>query len=267
MSLEIVQKDAASFAGASRTYRRIETAAVLLWPILAVWLAVRVAAAVWSWPLLMLFGVLSGMLAADFISGFVHWMCDTWGSIETPIVGRTLIRTFREHHVDEMAITRHDFIETNGSNIGSSNSLLIIGLFSMGHRDNPKTAAFLAVTMLFAAIFVSLTSQIHKWSHQRSPSAPVRWAQRARIILGPVHHSLHHRPPFLRNYCITCGWLNSTLTWIRFFPRLERIVTAATGAVPRKDDIGEAAAVAVVAADEREHASPHRPSALGVERG
>jgi len=266
MAIEIVQKDAASLAGASKTMRRAEIFFVCLWPFLFVWLAIRVAPALWHWPLLLMFGIPTGMLAADFISGFVHWLCDTWGSVDTPIVGKTLIRTFREHHVDEMAITRHDFIETNGSNIGSSNLLLAIGLYSMGHRDNPKTAAFIAVSMAFAAIFVSLTSQIHKWSHQTKPSLPVRLAQRARIILSPEHHNLHHEAPFIRNYCITCGWLNSTLSWIRFFPRFERLITACTGAVPRKDDIGEAAAVAVVVMDEQENAPESQPRELGVER-
>src|SRR5262245_56379669 len=28
-----------------------------------------------------------GYVAADFASGFVHWLFDTWGSIYTPVVG------------------------------------------------------------------------------------------------------------------------------------------------------------------------------------
>ena len=61
-------------------------------------------------PLPTVIGFITSQYLVDFISGLVHWGCDTWGKFTTPIVGPTLIRTFRMHHVDPQDITIHNFI-------------------------------------------------------------------------------------------------------------------------------------------------------------
>ena len=39
-------------------------------------------------------------VAADFVSGFVHWLGDTFGEEHWPILGAGFIKPFRDHHVD-----------------------------------------------------------------------------------------------------------------------------------------------------------------------
>src|SRR5918993_2422501 len=55
-------------------------------------------------------------LAADFLSGFVHFLADNFGSYDTPIIGPNFIEPFREHHVDPKGIVGNDFVDANGNN-------------------------------------------------------------------------------------------------------------------------------------------------------
>ncbi len=216
--------------------------------IMGSWLTIRLvrspAISGWWVPL----GLFLGILAADFVSGFAHWLFDSWGNLDTPVLGKLAIRTFREHHVDQKAITRHDFIETNGHNLGLSIVPSSLGVYVLDPEAPSLGTTFAGMFLIFMALFVGSTSQIHKWAHQTRPGVVVRFLQRMHLVLAPEHHALHHEPPYDRNYCITVGWLNGPLRAVRFFQILERVITALTGAVPRLDDIGEKQALADLAA-------------------
>ena len=113
-------------------------------------------------PLAALGGVALGFLGADLVSGIVHWVGDTWGTPDWPILGPSLIRPFREHHVDPQAIVRHDFVETNGnSSIGSL--ILLAGGFAAPLES--ASGDLIATTLLSLAGWLFATNQIHKWAH------------------------------------------------------------------------------------------------------
>lgn len=242
-------------AGYSASHRAYEICVSLFALALFVWLLVRLARspAISGWwvPLALFLGI----LAADFVSGVAHWGFDSWGNLDTPVLGRLAIRTFREHHVDAKAITRHDFIETNGHNLGLSSVVSATGIWLLGPANTSFSSTFAGMSLCAMAIFVGMTSQIHKWSHQDRPSTLVRLLQRAHLVLPPDHHAVHHAPPYDKNYCITVGWMNGPLKAIRFFQTFERVITALTGVVPRVDDIGEKQALASIEADEADAAS------------
>jgi len=215
--------------------RVIDVSSIASFFALQIWLGYRISAhhPLALWPMFSL--TILAYLFADFISGFFHWMADTWGTVNTPLAGKVFVRPFREHHVDEMAITRHDFFEVNGANCLISIPFMTAAHFLPLDSLWGRYAAFF-VAMWLLGIFC--TNQFHKWAHLEERPAYVEWMQRHRLILSHEHHQVHHQAPHTRYYCITSGWLNEPLYRSRFFPVLERIVTRVTGMVPRKDDAG-----------------------------
>ncbi|XP_045036795.1 plasmanylethanolamine desaturase-like isoform X1 [Daphnia magna] len=181
----------------------------------------------------------AGILSADFSSGLLHWAADTWGSVDLPVIGKNFIRPFREHHIDPTAITRHDFIETNGDNF----MVIILPLGVMASRfstcSNDQIAhsyAWYWYLFLFS-VFVCVTNQIHKWSHMYTGLPKwVQCLQDCHIILPRKHHRKHHVSPHETFFCITTGWLNRPLEIVKFWKILEYLIESATGQKPRADD-------------------------------
>jgi hypothetical protein len=155
----------------------------------------------------------AGLCLADFLSGLVHWSADTYGSPTMPIFGG-FVRTFREHHADQVDITRHDFIETNGD-------VSIFGLPAHIALLCVLESPFALFCLLGAFIGSYTNSQIHKWAHLKERPRLVRLLQRTRLFLSPTHHARHHSGPHLSHYCITTGWMNALLDGMRFFRTME----------------------------------------------
>jgi plasmanylethanolamine desaturase len=231
--------------GYSPAARRFEWGSIAVYACVMAWLAARIAPHAPAKPWLVLTAFLLGYVAADLISGLVHWAADTWGTPDWPVIGKALIRPFREHHIDQKAITRHDFVETNGNNCAIS---VPVGVAAALLPQGPALGLNLFVSTFTGSLilWVLFTNQFHKWSHQDRPPRGVAFLQKLNLILPPEHHAVHHLAPYATYYCITVGWLNEPLQRLRFFAVLERIVSAATGLVPREDDLGMKAALELV---------------------
>ena len=233
--IETSRQQAASPCGAyTATRRSVETGALAA----LVWLTALVApravdAAREIGAPVALAALVAGVLAADLLSGLGHWIGDTWGRASWPLVGNSLIRGFREHHVDPQEITRHDLVETNGS-VWAVLVPVMAALLAIPAALPGASFAILFGTALGLAL--SVTNQVHKWAHEPKPPRLARILQRAWIVLPPGRHAVHHRAPFDCHYCITTGWWNGTLEAIGAFRSLERIVTRMTGAVARDDE-------------------------------
>ena len=179
------------------------------------------------------FAFVAGVAAADFASGLVHWSADTWGRADFPIIGPRLLVPFRVHHVNPDDFLRRRFLDTNGDlatlAIPALAILLVVPLDSAWQHA-------LAIAGLAFCALSGMTNQIHQWAHRATPPAIVRALQSSGLLLRPTQHAIHHRGLYDTGYCITTGWCNRPLEAIRFFRRLEIVITRLSGLVPRADE-------------------------------
>lgn len=199
--------------------------AITVFSILTVWLGwltVRSEAVVWWLKVtLSIITFVVAYVAADFTSGFVHFLGDTFGDEHTPFFGKRFIFPFREHHVDQKAITHHSFLHVNGNNCFVSLIILVPTLyFFPKHPHLPGVA--LGFFLMWFVLFIFLTNQFHKWAHADTVSPFVRWLQLHGFILSPEHHVYHHTAPFRTYFCITSGWLNESLERVGLFALIRR---------------------------------------------
>lgn len=148
--------------------------------------------------------VAAGWLAADLVSGLVHWLCDRFFEEDTPGLGPLLIRPFREHHRDPAGMTRHGLLELTGNS--ALGLLPVVGAAAWARAGLFADAA--AVAFALAAL---ATNVFHAWAHAARVPSAVAWLQRRRVILSPATHAGHHAPGFRGAYCVTAGWLNGVL--------------------------------------------------------
>ena len=216
------------------------------------WLGWRIATEVDVWQWWVLLALVSGVIAADFASGVVHWAADTWGRDDCPVIGPRLLVPFRVHHVNPDDFLRRRFVDTNGEVA----AIAVAGLSTLNALPLETVWGTAAAVFGFALCGIgSLTNQIHQWSHMPSPPPVVRALQACGVLLGREKHAAHHSRPYDRHYCITTGWCNRPLEAIAFFRRMESAITALTGVSPRHDD--------------RRYESAYGTSAMrtGVDRG
>jgi hypothetical protein len=210
--------------GYSRAHRWLEIGGIVVFLGLLSYLSVRIGLGVKGFVggLWVLVCAVGGLLLADFISGLVHWGGDTLLTVNAPVLGRHFIQPFRHHHVDPKAITRHDFIETNGNNCLIS--VPVLGLVAPTMPEQAGFGFYICTVVIFMVWFVFGTNQFHKWAHADNPPRVARLLQRWGVILVPTHHDIHHAAPHDTHYCITVGWMNPLLAQLRFFRRLEGFI-------------------------------------------
>jgi ubiquitin-conjugating enzyme E2 variant len=215
---------------------RVEAAAISA--ACALWLALALrwfAAAQWTaaLPWTVLLAAILGVLAADLLSGVVHFACDRFFSERTALIGRTFIAPFREHHGDPAAIARHGFCERNGNGCIALLPMLIAAHAAFDGGPARLVESALTAWLLALSCAVAATNEVHAFAHRERAPALVRSLQRAGVILSPAAHRLHHTGGHGRAFCITTGWCNPLLDTLSAFARLEAGIRRVGRAVRR----------------------------------
>ena len=209
----------------SRGHYLLEIFGILCFALLALLIAVDLYGGVlrfgdlWLAPILLVLAY----LAADFLSGFVHFLADNFGSYDTPILGPNFIEPFREHHVDPKGIVGHDFVDANGNNSLATLPFMLF-VWIVVPLETWYYGYLFGAFFLFLCLAAFLTNQFHKWAHMDEPPALVGWLQARGVILSQEHHDIHHESPYDTYYCITAGFWNPLLDRIRFYERTERLI-------------------------------------------
>jgi hypothetical protein len=189
-----------------------------------------------GWPLALLAFAI-GTFVADFISGLLHWMFDTWFSEKTTPV-RRMVTLVREHHVYPERIFNYSLWHDAG--MLSWFALLISApLFALAILPASTVTSVryaLAVVGVTTSLEIVFMLEFHKCGHRVDRGRVVRTLQRLYLLLSPEHHLGHHSGGHESNYCLINGLADRTLGRLGAFRALEYVVSSLTGATPRESD-------------------------------
>ncbi|MGC6550800.1 MAG: fatty acid desaturase CarF family protein [Rubripirellula sp.] len=184
----------------------------------------------WIW---LAFSLFAGLLTADFVTGVIHWLADSYGSTKLPFIGQRIIHSFRVHHINPADFLRRTFVDTNGDTCFLV-SLVLVGMFLIPLSSIPMQALSSGLLAFLGTAMYS--NQLHKWAHMRKPNRVIRMLQQLGLILSDEKHGQHHTYPHTGDYCVAPGWCNPILERLRFFRRMEAVIQKCTGIRARAEE-------------------------------
>ena len=177
---------------------------------------------------MLLVEILAVVLAADLVSGLVHWWEDAYARTDRGLFRAVAVDNLR-HHAKPREFLEKSYWE-------SSWDLWLMGAGAVAIAA--AIGAFSWHIVLFA-VLVANANQLHKWAHRtREENGPViATLQRLHVIQSTRHHSLHHQGKRNSHYCVITNFLNPILQELRLWSRLERLIAFTTGAERRDDEV------------------------------
>ena len=167
------------------------------------------------------------VMAVDFASGVLHWLEDSYGDPDWPIVGPWIIEPNMLHHRSPTAFTHKNWLQSSAPLLALAGSTIVIASL---------TDVLTWQLLLFAAIGVNV-NQIHKWNHlpTRKRSRLALLLQKMSLVQTPSHHAKHHSALKDTNYCVVTNVLNPILEILHFWRLLEWSIQFLFGVSKRPD--------------------------------
>ena len=160
--------------------------------------------------------IIISVLIADFISGLGHWIEDTYGKPDWPLIGKYIVQpNIEHHHTPRSFLGRSYWSRNNASIILALIITTIVGIFGA------ITWQFLMIVFLLSQV-----NEIHAFTHRKPTEIPkwVRMLQEIGLMQSRRQHGEHHQSPFEVRFCILTNFLNPILDSCRFWWVLEWIL-------------------------------------------
>lgn len=162
--------------------------------------------------------VLSAVIAADLLTGIVHWLEDTYGNPNTKFlgIGKHIVIPNLVHHIKPRELTNGNWFSRIWTSMVFLLILLLV-LVSLGMANS-----FIYLTFAIAM----WGNEIHCWSHRtpKENGKMITFLQRYYIIQSPKQHAKHHFSPYASNFCAITPFVNPILECIHFWRILELIL-------------------------------------------
>lgn len=180
--------------------------------------------------LLILLQVVCCVLFVDLLTGLVHWLEDSYGNEDTPLIGKLITQENNRHHQQPAYMTRFGYWYTSGMLIG------VAGVIGLGAWALGLFSWQLGLVLALGAN----ANQIHKWTHRsrRANGRVVSWLQDIRLFQSQADHAKHHRGDQRGHYCVVTPHLNALFERFKVWERAERGIERAFGVARREPSKG-----------------------------
>ncbi len=167
----------------------------------------------WMWYTLEVFLL---WIAADFITGMIHWWEDAYGNPNWKIIGKYVVEPNLVHHEQPHKLLEGSYwtrINTSFFAAAIMGTILwLIGLHSW--------------QVIVCLLFCIQGNEVHAMSHRpdKITGLLARFLQKTGIFQSKKMHRWHHKAPYETNFCIMSDFVNPILNKIAFWKRLEYLI-------------------------------------------